>query len=335
MARTPSETTNPPTIVETPGLPAVAREADAMILAETLADEQRDIARLIGRREGRTMMANAFQKLYQITDLLDLQNIKETKKYKGFRHVTEDKNLVIITTWEEYCVHIEGKSRESVDLELGNFKQLGNEFFDAMRQLGVGPGTMRDIRRLPDDEKQALLVAAESGDKDLFFEAAESFIIKSNQEKAELKKAADDVKADYEALDKHMANTTRRADEAERELAKAQKRVETETPDEYAQQVREEASLAAFEAEAAILGKLRPAFAALDAHAREHDCTHENFMSGLLAQIDGALLDLRNHYAIKLVPDADARPDWTRDDFDDEAVVAAALANTSMGAGHA
>jgi hypothetical protein len=295
-------------------------------LADAAADQQRDIALIIGRRQGRTMIAQAFQKLYQITDLLDLQNLKESRKYKGFRHIAEDGKVLTIRTWEEYCFHVEGKSVQSIDLELGNFKQLGHEFFDAMRQLGVGPGTMRDIRRLPEDEKQALLIAAETGDKDSFVELAESFIVKSEREKAELKKAADDARADYEALDKHMANTTRRADEAERNLAKAQKRIETETPDEYAQQVREEASLAAFEAEAAILGKLRPAFAALDTHARDNDCTHENFMSGLLAQIDGALLDLRNHHAIKLVPDADPRPDWTRDDFDAEAVVAAALA---------
>lgn len=304
MARTPSETINPPSIVETPGLPAVAREADAMILAEKYATEQRDIARLIGRREGRTMMAKAFQKLYQITDLLDLQAIKESKKYKGFR-VSVDGELVTITTWAEYCLHVEGRSVESVDLELGNFKQLGNEFFDAMRQLGVGPGSMRDIRRLPEDAQQALMVAAETADKEVFLDLAESLIAKHAQEKAELKKAADEAKANYAAQCTVSEMKQKSNDALQLEVA----RIEKLSPDESLEDLRAKVLRLAGMAEVSVLA-LRPGLNALNAYREAHPGIDAPMLEGLLANVEAALIGLRNEFGLKDAPSADTRPEW-------------------------
>jgi hypothetical protein len=78
---------------------------------------------LIGERIGRKQITTAIQKLLTVTDLVDLKKIKESKSYKDYRHLAEDGKLVTITSFEEYCIHIEGRSRESVDLDLSNFKR--------------------------------------------------------------------------------------------------------------------------------------------------------------------------------------------------------------------
>ncbi|MGZ8172855.1 MULTISPECIES: hypothetical protein [Methylobacter] len=167
-------------------------------IKSAFSEDQRRVTQLIGERIGRKQMTNAFQKICNVTDLIDLQRIKETKGYKGYQVIVDGKS-VIITTFEEYCTHVEGRSYESVNLELSNFKQLGEEFFDAMRQIGIGPATMRDYRKLPDDEKQALLEVAQSGDKDSFVELASTLITKHQREKEVTEKQIDTLVKTLEA----------------------------------------------------------------------------------------------------------------------------------------
>lgn len=135
----------------------------------------------------------------------------------------------------------------------------------------------------------------------------------------ELKAALRDREADLEAS---RARVTAKETETERltkELARAKKRIASATPDEEGAQLREEVSLFAFEAEATILGKLTPGFEALAAHADNNGCTHEEFMSGCLAQIERALIGLRDRFNVKAVPDGNEIPDWLRPGAEEKA----------------
>ncbi|TAL45702.1 MAG: hypothetical protein EPN89_11860, partial [Methylovulum sp.] len=157
-------------------------EQELMEIKSAFSDDQRRATQLISERVGRKQVFNVIQKISNVTDLVDLQKIKQSKAYKGFQILIDGKP-VIITTFEEYCRYVEGRSYESIKLELANLKQLGEEFFDAMRQIGIGPATMRDYRKLPDDDKQALLEVAQNGDKDSFVELVSTLIIKHDREK--------------------------------------------------------------------------------------------------------------------------------------------------------
>lgn len=165
-----------------------------------------DARDIINRRIGRASVIRMAIKLFTVTDLIDLQRIKDSKQYKGFEHIGEDGIPQRITTWREYCRLVEGRSVESVDLDLKNFDLLGPELFEAMRVVGIGPGTMRQFRKLPPDQRTALIDMAKSGDKDDLLELAEELLEKERADKEELA-------ADKAALEK-------RAHVLERELEK-------------------------------------------------------------------------------------------------------------------
>lgn len=147
----------------------------------------------------------------------------------------------------------------------------------------------------------------------------------------ELRAALREARDNYDAQGEVVRKKDEKLNAQEKQLHKLQKRVETASPDDEAKQLREEVSLFAFEAESAILGKLTPGFEALAAHADANGCTHEEFMSGCLAQIERALIGLRARFNVKAVPDGDAMPEWLRPGAEEKAAAAVAEAESKAG----
>ena len=307
MSRTPNTFAPTAAADAAPGLPAVVQEHDTMRTAEHFADEQTRIAMAIGKRLGRRQMTNAIRAFANVSNLVDLQEIKDSKKYKGLRHMTEDGNVLTISTWDEYCLHIEGRSRAGVDLDLLNFRQLGGEFFEAMQDIGIGPSSMRTIRQLPGDAQEALMLAAQTKDQDAFLDLAEALIAKHTTEKAELSKKAADAEANYTAQETVSANKQKRIEELERETA----RIAHLPPDESLEDLRQKVLNLAGMAEVSVLA-LRPGLNALAAHREQHPGTDAPMLEGLLANIEAALIGLRNEFGLKDAPSADTRPEWVQ-----------------------
>lgn len=157
-------------------------------LSTAFSDAERETTFLIGQRIGRKQVNESLTKLLTVTDLMDLKAIKEAKQFKGLRFPVDGK-LVTITTWETYCLHVEGRSVEAIDLDLKNMLELGNGLFEATRQLGIGPATMRSLRKLPADQKDELLEIANTGDKDVFLQTIDDLSAKHAREKEAAAKA--------------------------------------------------------------------------------------------------------------------------------------------------
>lgn len=162
---------------------------DLQVLSTAFSDAERETTFLIGQRIGRKQVNESLQKLLTVTDLMDLKAIKESKQFKGLRFPVDGK-LVTITTWEAYCSQVEGRSVEAIDLDLKNMLELGNGLFEATRQLGIGPATMRSLRKLPDDQKDELLEIANTGDKDVFLQTIDDLSARHAKEKEAAAKAA-------------------------------------------------------------------------------------------------------------------------------------------------
>jgi len=211
MSRTPTKKE----IEVAPAIPAETAEAinrsqqTGAAIIQAAQGEHEKASAVINQRIGRRQMASMVQKLVTVADLVDLQNLKESKGYKNF--TTEiDGKVVIITTWEEYCTAIEGRSRESVDLDLKNLNSLGPELFESMRTVGLGPSTMRAIRNLPDDSQALIQQAVATKNKDDLAEFIEQIIVKSAKEKETVTKQLDEAKADLEAKDAVAADNQKR-----------------------------------------------------------------------------------------------------------------------------
>lgn len=190
---------------------AQAQQTSAAIV-QAGQTEQEQVAKLINMRAGRRQMAEMIKKLVTVADLVDLQNLKESKGYKNFTTAIEGK-LVIITTWEDYCTIVEGRSRESIDLDLKNLNALGPELFESMRTVGIGPGTMRAIRQLPEDKQELIQQAVATTNKDDLAEFIEQIIVKTSKEKETLTKELDESKAAIVAKDEVAASNAKRISE--------------------------------------------------------------------------------------------------------------------------
>ena len=71
-------------------------------LEQAFTEEMRHVTQLIGERIGRRSMAQMITKLLTVSDVLDLQHIKESRQYKGFIHVDASGNRQPVSTWDEY-----------------------------------------------------------------------------------------------------------------------------------------------------------------------------------------------------------------------------------------
>jgi hypothetical protein len=87
---------------------------------------------------GQIRAADAFGKFANVSSLVWLQQVKETKIYK---------DLPDLGTWENFCNYV-GLSRQKVDLDLQNLATFGEEFLLTVSSLSVGYRDLRKLRQL-------------------------------------------------------------------------------------------------------------------------------------------------------------------------------------------
>ncbi len=267
-------------------------------LEAAFSDEERQTTLLIGARIGRRSMAMMISKLVTVADVLDLQRIKESKQYKGFVHVDGLGKKQTISTWDEYCELVEGKSRQSIDLEIMNLNQLGEELFDAMRQVGIGPGKMREIRKLPEDSQAALLEAARGGDKDTLLDLAEELIARHSKEKEELASQKLEAESELEAARTVCRGVRAENDRLEVEMAKLKHRHQKLSPSDRARELRRSVADNGLVLETSLLGALRTACLALQTDTEESGIDHAYFVGGIVNNLEMVLQGIRDEFRL-------------------------------------
>lgn len=128
----------------------------------------------------------------------------------------------------------------------------------------------------------------------------------------ELKAALREARETADAKDRVLADKSTRIDKLAEDLIKSKQRVADTPADEAGQQIRSETGMAAFAAEAAILGKLRAALGTLISHGHSTGMDHSDFMAGLVGQIELALNQVRGEFDIKDAPTGDDIPEFIR-----------------------
>lgn len=295
---------------------ALTVEADRLAHVGDQYSDERD---LVNQLIGQAQAFGAISKFADVISLSKLAYIKERKLYKalaGRRCVTAGGKTADVSTWEGFLEAL-GMHRATVDERLLNLSAFGEDALNNLTLIGAGYRELRQYRKLPEDQKTALVEIAKTGDKDSFLDLAEEIMARS----AKRDEQAAELQANYDAQSEVLQNKNRIIDDQHKTINKLKRRVETTAPDEVANDLRKEAGEHAFSAEAAILGSLRPAFAALAGH--DSDASHEEFMVGLLAQIERAVNTLRGEFNLKRLADGDPTALWMRPDAD--AMVDAAL----------
>lgn len=87
---------------------------------------------------GQIKTANMFAEFANISGLIWIQQMRETKGYEAFG------------TWENFCISI-GYSRQHIEDQLKNLATLGEKFLQTVCGLGVGYRDLRKLRQLSND----------------------------------------------------------------------------------------------------------------------------------------------------------------------------------------
>ncbi|MBN6080052.1 hypothetical protein [Aggregatibacter actinomycetemcomitans] len=259
---------------------------------------------------------NFVQKLLTVGSLKKLQEIKETKKYKGLSFVDDTGNLLTVGNFADFCKAC-GLSDKKVYEDLQNLNSFGEEFMETSQRLGLGYREMRKLRKLPEDARAEIMDAefTESADKEELLGKIEELTAKHAHEKQVLEGQLKQSQANYEAQSQILKNKNDRINQLDIELEKKKNHINTLTPDEKGGLLRKSTSQLAYNAEAILRGQVWKAFETLDAHTQESGIDHKQFMVGTLAEIELVLNELRTAFNLPRLADGDNTPEWDRADF--------------------
>ncbi|MCX8656454.1 hypothetical protein J3U08_06595 [Gilliamella sp. B2894] len=202
-------------------LPAIDEQGinDAMNTMTSIQSEYNEERDLVNQLLGQAQMADAFAKFSLTVRTSKLNFVKENKLYRNLKGKKSPNGYDFLTgTWEEFC-NLLGISVQKADLDIQNLKEFGEEALESMSQMGIGYRELRQYRKLPEDQKTALIEVAKAGDKEALVELAEEFIAKNSKEKEQLKKENSNLQADYKALSKRNADVAKEKEELAIKLA--------------------------------------------------------------------------------------------------------------------
>ncbi len=200
-------------------LPEISPEQEKAIVEgkEVLASKQDALLQL-----GQIQAFNFIGKLVTVTELKIVQNIKESKSYKGLTYKDETGKPVTVTTWEECCQHILNTDYQNLDNRLRNLQQFGEEFFEQAQQMKLGYRDLRALRQLPDEDQTVVIEseAVESGDKEAVKDLIAELKAKHQKESTELKQMLNNKDADLKAARKGRDDTVAELQQTKEQLHK-------------------------------------------------------------------------------------------------------------------
>lgn len=181
-------------------------------------NDERDLANQIF---GQIQMGMAISKFTDVVSLQKLKHIKETKMYRalsGQKGVDRDgAEIPDVGTFDGFCRAL-GTSASKVDEDLKNLAVFGEDALAQLTKAGAGYRELRQYRRLPEDQKSALIEAAKVGDKDSFLELAEDLIAKHAKEKEAITARAEKAEEAAESAEAQVARKDSKINELDRKL---------------------------------------------------------------------------------------------------------------------
>ncbi len=291
-------------------------EATQNLLA-TVSSQMNDERDLLNQLLGQAQMAGAFEDFSRTVRTSKLAFVKENKLYRNLKDAKNPHGAEKLSgTWEEFCGLL-GRSVDQVDRDIANLTAFGEEALESMSRMGIGYRELRQFRRLPEDQKSALIEVAKEGDKTALLELAEEMIAKHAREKEELKT---DLEISRQMLAEKKEQLSLSRNETEELRAKLIRRTSTETPDEEGKALEVE-GVGIKNVVLSDIINLQRNFEALSSHTEQTGIDHIQIMAATLDDIESRIIDLRNKFNMPQYREIDAIPDWVKESRNEEGIV--------------
>lgn len=298
--------------LDTQALTMASVAADQMAVLQDGYGQERD---LLNQLLGQAQMADAFANFSRTVRTSKLAYVRESKLYRALKGTRTANGSLFSGTWDEFC-ELLGTSRDKVELDIANLKAFGEEALESMSRMGIGYRELRQYRKLPEDQKQALIEVAKKGDKEGFVELAEEIIARHAKEKETLTAQIEEAAASLEAKDRVLTTKNARLTELEEEKSRKTKFVPR--PGSVARTQAEAALLnEVFTQSVRIRGRMRSLFEAADAALSDESNASEAVQQAVRSSVQylaQQFADLAREFSI--VIDLDERIDapWTAED---------------------
>ena len=303
MARKPQQTENTAVVVtdaDTPALPAMREAANRLAV---MHEERQATVRAIAAQLGYQLPADCTD-----PDLIQ-RDIAANMRRSVEACLEVGRGLRVL---KEACEHGQFISRiDSLGIEvrvaqkfMASAAKFSNAASTPLLKAAGNQTKLFEMLVLDDEQIEELELTGQTGELKLDDIATMSV--------KELRASLRETRENAEAQSRLLADKNAKIDELAAKLTTKKPRVHTPPPDVEGQEIRKEASQFAFEAESVVRGKLRAAFQSLAEHAEKHGMAHDDFMAGLLCQVEVSIKQLRGEFGVKEAPDGEEVPDWLR-----------------------
>ncbi|EKT7903996.1 TPA: hypothetical protein L7J39_005356 [Klebsiella pneumoniae] len=303
MARTKQETTElAPDVTLNPEL------ITSQNLMATVSSHMTDERDLLNQLLGQAQMADAFAQFSKTVLTSKMAFVKENKLYQSLKGKKGQDGLEFSGTWAEFC-NLLGYTPEHANESINNLQSFGEEALESMSRMGIGYRELRQFRRLPEDQKSALIEVAKEGDKTALLELAEEMIAKHAREKEELKT---DLEISRQMLAEKKEELGTMRNEKEELKSRLVRRTTTETPDEEG--VALETEVTGFKSGVlSAFFDLKSGFNALTEHTERTGINHTGMMAGLLDDLQAQFEELRQEFSLPESRETSVIPDWVKE----------------------
>lgn len=304
MGRTKST----PTMALAPDVPLNPELENTQNLMAAVSGQFHDERDLLNQLLGQAQMADAFEQFSRTVRTSKLAFVKENKLYRGLKGMKTVNGSQFSGTWDDFC-QLLGMSRDKVELDIANLRTFGEEALESMSRMGIGYRELRQFRRLPEDQKSALIEVAKEGDKTALLELAEEMIARHTKEKEELKT---DLEISRQMLAEKKGEIDVLKDQTDELKGKLTRRSATETPDEEGAAL--EAEITGFKSGVlSALLNIHSSCVALTDHTGQTGISHTLIMAAILDDIESRLIDIRQAFDLPDFREIDAVPGWVKD----------------------
>ncbi|MCU8824775.1 hypothetical protein [Klebsiella quasipneumoniae] len=291
--------------------PELEATQNLMAVVSSQMNDERD---LLNQLLGQAQMADAFGKFSVTVTTTKLNFVKENKLYRAIKgQKIPHGDGFFKGTWEEFCSLL-GRSVEHVDRDIANLRSFGEEALESMSRMGIGYRELRQFRRLPEDQKSALIEVAKEGDKTALLDLAEEMIAKHAREKEELKT---DLEISRQMLAEKKEELGTMRNEKEELKARLVRRSATETPEEEGAALETEVT-GFTNGVISTFFDLKSGFNALVEHTERTGINHTGLMAGLLDDLQVKFEELRQDFSLPEFREHDPRPEWVKEMQEEE-----------------
>lgn len=197
-------------------LAEASHAADQLLTLQAGYGQGRD---LVNQMLGQAQAFQAAGDLLRTFGVSKLAVVKENKLYQQLSGMTAPNGSELKGTWVEFCGLL-GISDDKANEDISNLRSFGEQALEQMQRIGIGYRELRQYRKLPEDQKLALIEVAKAGDKESFVELAEEIIAKHAKEKEATARAAEEAAEKLAAKDRVIVQKNELVDSLQEQVAR-------------------------------------------------------------------------------------------------------------------